>query len=287
MKKFVLKELKNTLTVTHIANVHFFEFAENYFTESDSHPFSELIYVESGTISVNSDNYSGLLKKGEMIIHRPDEKHFLKCTKDNNPTVIIIGFVCNTYDLDIFSRHPIKLNDTALETLAKVVKEGRNVFAPPYDVPVYDMKEKQNIIYGSLQMLKILLESLLISLVREYRFSVKDDKPAKTAEISEIINYTEENFLEKITIDELAFLFGTNRSTLCKIFKENTHKTVGEFIADKKVKYACELLSKSNKSISEIAEEMNFESIHSFSNFFKNKVGLYPKEYRNKLNRQL
>lgn len=278
--KFVLKELKNSINVSSVANVHFFEFPTDYFTKSDSHPFSELLFVESGSVKVSSDNYNGMLKKGELIIHRPNEKHFLQCTANNEPIVVIIGFECNSKELDIFSRHPFKLNNGNLEVLSKIVKEGRNVFAPPYNVPVYNMKEKKDQIYGSLQMLKILLEAFFINLIREYKFNDDVDRVAKTAQVGEIIKYVEDNFLEKISIDELAFLFGTNRSSLCKIFKENTGKTIGDFISYKKTEFAKKEITETDKTFTEIAEEMNFDTIHYFSNFFKKQVGCYPKEYR-------
>ena len=38
---------------------------------------------------------------------------------------------------------PLLLGDSNVKKLAEIVKEGRNVFMPPYNVPVYDMKKKK------------------------------------------------------------------------------------------------------------------------------------------------
>ena len=60
---FQLKKLDTVITVSEIANVHFFDFPKGYETIDDQHPFCELIYVGTGSIDVHSDEYSGKLKK--------------------------------------------------------------------------------------------------------------------------------------------------------------------------------------------------------------------------------
>jgi len=281
--EFVLKSFQIEINVSAIVNVHFFEFAKEFYTQSDRHPFSELLYVESGSITVRSEDYNGELKKGEMLIHRPNEEHFLQNAKKNQTKVVIIGFKCDSESLDAFSYTPYKLNGENTEKLARIVKEGRNVFAPPYNVPVYDMKEKPNKPYGSLQLLKILTEEFLITLIRETRLTETSDNKNSRLAVAEIIKYLDDNFKEKISLNELAFLFGSNRSTLCKLFKENTGKTVGEYINAKKIEFAKRKIASGNKTFSEISEEMNFESIHYFSNFFKKQTGISPKIYKSSI----
>jgi AraC-like DNA-binding protein len=98
--------------------------------------------------------------------------------------------------------------------------------------------------------------------------------------IRDIIAYTDENFLEKITIDELAFLFNTNRATLCKEFKRATGKTLISYIANKKTELAKKIIANSEITFTEVAERLNFESVHYFTRFFKKETGMTPKEYR-------
>ena len=81
---------------------------------------------------------------------------------------------------------------------------------PPYNVPVYDMKKKRHQLFASEQMLKILLEYFLIRLIREYNFNINAEEGAEAPLlINEIIAYVTDNYLERITIDELAFIFKT------------------------------------------------------------------------------
>lgn len=283
--EYVTKKLNETLKIDGIVNVHFFEFSKDYYTKNDKHSFYELVFVSSGKLSITSEDFNGELEKNRLIIHRENEYHSLSCDKGSMPTVIIIGFTCSGKALDRFSKTPITLNDSDVKKLAEIIKEARNVFAPPYNVPVYDMKKKKNCPYGAEQMLKILLEYFLIGLMRKSAEATKNVKTeelqsAEKLNVNEIVDYVNDNYLEKITLDELAFIFKTNRSTLCKEFKILTGFTITEFINDKKLKTAKNKILKTDKTFTEIAEELNFESIHYFTRFFKKMCGLSPKEFR-------
>lgn len=278
---FVLKDLKNSLTVTGIANLHFFEFPMDFYTKSDKHPFYELVYVAGGTLHIDSENYNGVMDKGKMIIHRPNELHSLSCESSNAPTVIIIGFSCQEDQLDKFSLAPVSLTPSNVKKLAEIVKEGRNVFAPPYDLPLYNMKKRKKKPYGAEQMLKNLLEYFLIGILRDFSATVEGDKESlDKLSVSEIVNYLNDNFIEKISLDELAFIFKTNRSTLCKEFKSFTGKTITNYITEKKLESAKNKIVFSDKTFTTIAEELNFISIHYFTRLFKKHTGLSPKEFR-------
>jgi len=276
---FITQKLTESLTVTGIVNVHFFEFPSHYYTTPDKHPFYELVYVSSGSLIINSENYVGNLEKNQMIIHDSLENHALYCVKGQKPTVVIIGFTCEGLGLNKLTDSPLLLGENESKKLAEIIKEGRNVFAPPYDQPVYEMKLKKNAPFGAEQMLKITLENFLINLIRKASDSDEPSR-AQKVDIGEIVRYVEDNYLEKITIDELCFIFKTNRSTLCKEFKSATKSTITEYINNKKFAKAKKKIACTDKTFTEIAEELNFESIHYFTRFFKKLSGVSPKEYR-------
>ena len=224
-----------------------------------------------------------------MILHRAGALHSLNCTPDNAPTIIIIGFVCDAPILTEFSHRPVSLRESSIKQLAEIVKEGRNVFAPPYDTPTYDMKKKKRPPFGAEQLLRILLEHFLITLVREYALGLHDKETAAsphTPTVREIITYVDDNFLEKITIDELAFLFKTNRATLCREFKSALGCTLGEYINQKKLALAKELIDDSPLTFTQISVKLHFDSIHYFTRFFKKQTGMTPKEWRSRSREQ-
>ena len=279
--EYVVKSLSSCINVTGVVNIHFFEFPQEFYTKSESHPFYELVYVSSGKLNIKSEGYTGVLDDGKMILHKPQETHALSCAQGIAPKVIIIGFTCEQDISNTITSCPITLSPNNVKKLAEIVKEGRNVFSPPYDVPVYNMIKRDNPPLGSEQMLKNLIEYFLIGVLRDFNTQEEGEREDETAlSISQIVNYINDNYTEKITISELAFLFKTNRSTLCKEFKKYTGKTVVEYTNSIKLQRAKKLITSSDKTLTSIADELNFESIHYFTRFFKKLTGVSPKEYR-------
>ena len=280
---FKLKNMENVITIPRIANVHFFEFPFDYRTVDDKHPFCELIFVASGSLAVKSADFSGVLKKNEFIIHTSNRVHSLSCPKNTLSTVVIIGFECYSDKLSYFAQKPVRLDEYEVKQLSEIVKEGRNLFAPPYDIPLYDMKIKKERTFGCEQMLRALLEVFLIGLIRKYEFNETVQETENFGfGIDEIVKYVDDNFLEKIKIDELAFLFQTNRSTLCKEFKSATGKTLINYIIDKKIEYSKNLLKTTDLTLTEIAYKTGFDTVPYFHSFFKKYTTLTPLEYRKK-----
>ena len=277
--EFKVKKLNDEFKITGVANVHFFEFENNFATDIDRHPFFELVFVSSGTLKVKSESFEGALTKYDLIVHNPNEYHSLIST-DSSPTVIIIGFTCEGMPPN-FASKPQKLSEQEVKKLAEIVKEGRNVFMPPHNVPVYDMKKNKVQPYGAEQMLKISLEYFFIGLIRDRLISKQNSEATyQRFNANEIVRYLEDKYTEKITLSELSFIFGTNRTTLCKEFKNATGKTVSEYVSIKKLDEAKRKIIDTNATFTEISNLLNFESIHYFTRFFKKHTGLSPKEFR-------
>jgi len=174
----------------------------------------------------------------------------------------------------------VLLRENGIRLLAEIVKEARQVFAPPYDVPTYDMKKRKVRPFAAEQLLRLHVEELLIHLVREYRPSLRTEDGTDRRSICEIVSYVDDNFLEKITIAQLAFLFKTNRSTLCRDFKCETGRTLGTYISEKKLTLAKTLIAETDETFTAISRTLRFESVHYFTRFFKHHTGLTPREYR-------
>ncbi len=280
--EFKLQEFDTPLLITRIANVHYFEFTSEYQTIDDSHDFCELLYVDKGSICVYADNYSGILSNNQFIIHKANEIHSLKCNENIFPHVIIIGFECNSEELNIFSKAPVTLPAAHRKMLADVMKEGMNVFAPPYDIPnTLEMKKRKEYPFASEQMLKLNLEAFLISLIREREHLTTDSEAEiqQNKPLSEICKYISEHYTEKILLDNICFLFGTNKTTLCQNFKEEYGITILSYIDQLKIKDAKKLLRTQKLSITQIAEKLGFSSIHYFCRYFKKHTGISPSEY--------
>ena len=83
-----------------------------------------------------------------------------------------------------------------------------------------------------------------------------------------------------VTIQQVAEEMGVSYSNFRKLFKEYTGLSPAVYQQDLRLQRAKELLTTTDKSIKEIAYQLNFESPDYFSAKFKNKTGRRPSELR-------
>jgi AraC-like DNA-binding protein len=280
--EFVLKNFKKEIVVQRLANIHYFEFTKNFHTTNDSHDFPELVYVDKGKIDIISENYTGELKAGQLIIHGSGETHSLTCNETVAPNIIIIGFECASPELEKLTHEPLLLTDELQKMIAEIVKEARTVYLPPYDIPnLKDMKKKKKFAFGADQLIKNYLQIFLIKALR--LLGTAETIPALGesgfARISEIKKYIDDNFTEKIAVEELCFLFNTNKTTLSSEFKIAYGKTLIDYVNTLRVEFTKKNLIENGYSLTKISEMLNLSSVHYLTALFKKQTGISPTDF--------
>ncbi|MEL6558632.1 MAG: AraC family transcriptional regulator [Bacteroidota bacterium] len=90
----------------------------------------------------------------------------------------------------------------------------------------------------------------------------------------------DQNYMNDITIDEMAFLCMMSTSNFKRKFKEYFGETPGKWIKEKKLEYGWQLIEKTEKTILEISLEIGYKSTSHFIKAFKNKFGVLPGKIR-------
>lgn len=98
--------------------------------------------------------------------------------------------------------------------------------------------------------------------------------------------FIEQNFQEKITVDQLSDMFAVGRRSLERRFKKATCNTVSEYIQRVKIEAAKKSFETSRKNINEIMCDVGYSDTKAFRTIFKRATGLSPLEYRNKYNKE-
>lgn len=125
-----------------------------------------------------------------------------------------------------------------------------------------------------------------ISRTSQSPFSIfKGQKIHNDPEIVKVQEYIEENFMEKITVDELSREFGIGRRTLERRFKKATHNTVIEYIQRVKIEASKKELEAGRKTINEVMFDVGYTDNKAFRDVFRKVAGLSPLEYKNKYNK--
>lgn len=98
--------------------------------------------------------------------------------------------------------------------------------------------------------------------------------------IKKAVNYIEANLKEEINIEKIAEITGYHPCYFIKLFKDTFGLAPVQYITKRRIEKSVFLLTNSSLTISEIAEEIGFNSQFYFSNIFKKHTGLSPTEYR-------
>jgi len=99
--------------------------------------------------------------------------------------------------------------------------------------------------------------------------------------------FIENNFHDKITVDQLSSIFAIGRRSLERRFKKATCNTVSEYIQRVKIEAAKKIFETSRKNVDEIMSEVGYSDTKAFRTVFKRTTGLSPAEYRSKYNKEV
>ncbi|HZY79338.1 MAG TPA: helix-turn-helix domain-containing protein [Cyclobacteriaceae bacterium] len=109
-----------------------------------------------------------------------------------------------------------------------------------------------------------------------------EDEPIRKAQ-----EYIENNFSNKITVDQLASMFALGRRNLERRFKKATSNTLVEYIQRVKIEAAKMSLETSRENVNEVMYKVGYTDTKAFRTTFRKITGLSPIEYRNKYNRMV
>lgn len=108
-----------------------------------------------------------------------------------------------------------------------------------------------------------------------------DDEVVKKAQ-----EYIEQNFQEKISVEELSDRFGIGRRTFERRFKKATTNTTVEYIQRVKIEAAKKQLETGRKNVNEVMFDIGYTDIKAFRDVFRKITGMSPNDYRNKYNKE-
>ncbi|MDF2676959.1 MAG: CheY-like superfamily [Bacillota bacterium] len=106
-------------------------------------------------------------------------------------------------------------------------------------------------------------------------------------DINKVLNYIDRNIKKGISLDEIAEYSNLSIYYMSKLFKKEKNINFINYIIDKKMELAKEILVNTNNPIINIAIELSYEEANYFSKVFKKNVGMTPTEYREKYSKIL
>lgn len=105
-------------------------------------------------------------------------------------------------------------------------------------------------------------------------------EPETNRRIKDMLEYIHHHYDSKITLDDLAEVSNLSRSECCRTFSKSVDSTPFEYIKRYRVARSMHLLKDKDKSITEIALEVGFNSSSYFISSFRKLTGFSPAQYQ-------
>lgn len=280
--KYGKNSINCLINVRQIMSIHYFEFKADFSFDSETHNYWELVYIDRGRAVVRADDRTLTLGAGEVIFHKPGEKHAIASDPADPPTVFIITFYCTSKDMDFFAERRMNVPTPLRRYITEMISDGQEAYHladdSPYEV---ELQKRADGLLGSEQLIKLNLEMLLLKLIR----STVLPKVATPGEehydklTRDVMDMLTNSIYGHITVDAISEQLGFSRTHVSAVFKENSGKTIMEHLTDLKISEAKYLLRKELYTISQISEFLCYDNPHYFCRVFKRETGMTPSQY--------
>ena len=242
-----------------------------------NHDYYQFIFITSGqgTIFINGLSYEAQMN--QLYILKPNVRHGIEAHRTKSLHTIEIKFYCGNMDTNSF-----------IDKLPYYTKNAGSRIGNCFVSMEEEVKEQDNYIED---IIELLLIEVLYHLAR---LSNKDDNQLlrdnqklclqvnenDKKPLSDAIEYMRKNYHREISLDDLAGLVNLSTVYFCSIFKDQYGVSPMQYLQDIRLHNAKWLLANTNDSITSIAEQVGFQSIHYFSRFFKSNEEITPTYFR-------
>ncbi len=98
--------------------------------------------------------------------------------------------------------------------------------------------------------------------------------------IAVAMGYINSHFGEELSLDDVAAFTGFSRYYFSRSFKRQTGYSFKDYLCQKRLQAAMDLLIQTNRSMRDVAVESGFGSVATFNRVFREKKGCTPTQYR-------
>ncbi len=236
------------------------------------HEHIELHYVMEGKGVIACNQTPFKVEKGNILIINSNELHEGISHVDYYNAIVII-FRMDDFSKEIANYHVIFQTLISNDTILKGLLES-----------IYREESEKSLGYKLAMKGKIY--ELITFLLRNYVVENLSDKEnikriLNLNRLNMIFQYIQENYMETITIAELAELIHLSEYRFCHLFKESVGKSPLNYINEVRLKKAHQLLEQKEMLISEVATTVGFQDYNNFGRQFRKYYGYPPSQVWN------
>ncbi len=259
--------LSRRLQVERVYTFFYHEKERGFFFRGEEHSMLELTYVDKGAIHSVAGGQDLLLEQGDMAIYGPNQWHMQYADPECAPSYITITFDLEGDSLARLLNRKFRTPQKAVLLLQQMLQERDNEDSYTGD------------------MLISLLGQLLLTVLRDS--GTPTEAPLRTANAinseNEVVGHAQrfigENVRQKLSVPMVAREVGVSPSYLTALFHKNLQISPGEYIRRAKLQESKHMIREGKMNFTEIAQVLQYSTVHHFSRQFKEKFGITPTEY--------
>ncbi|MEF3304947.1 AraC family transcriptional regulator [Paenibacillus sp. GYB003] len=290
--RFPRYDIREDIHIRKLISCCYFELSKNYRYAGEKHDFWEIFYVDKGEIEIDTDFGHFNLRQGDLLFHEPNEFHSPKSNGKISPNVFIVTFECESEPMSFFLQNKLfHLNEKEKSALALMMEEGWNAFDTPPLGSGRILYPREDAPFGSEQLFKAHLETLLIYLIRaghDAQKTMPSPVPREHRDsgvVDQVIAYMNDHLGENLTLDALCDRFAIGRTQISIMFKKRVGCGVIEYMNQLKIDRAKTYIREDVYNLTEISELLGYSSVHYFSRHFKKTTDMTPSEYAKTLSK--
>ena len=248
------------------------------------HPEIEITYVKKGTMCYKVNNLVYHLKEGDIVFNNSGALHSGTMENQEDCSYIPVTFdprlIYGFFQSTINSKYvdPV-LQDSLLPAICIDQSDSWHEPFREYLLRIIDLDEKKPDFYElditiCLQsMWRLLLEHITYEPQASRENSLEYDR------IKKILSYIEENYQNKITLNDIAGHIHLCESECTRLFKRHMNTTLFAFLQEYRIERSLEFLQ-AGEPISDVALNTGFSDPNYYSKVFTKIKGCSPREYR-------
>lgn len=278
-------QLEQDFIISHIVTIHYFDYFSNFSFPREPRNFWELLCVVNGEVVV-SDKTRHILKKGDIIFHKPNEFHKVDANVWTAPKLVAVAFICHSSHMGFFEGKIFTMGERERFLLAEIIAEAQHAYTNPLNDPNFKKMERCTAIpFGAEQLIKTYIEQLLILLWRDNtvlppRAAPRHSMGRNEDEIYEqLIAYLGNNLQTHITLDQVCRDNLMGRSQVQRLIRLRDGCGVIDLFCRMKIDAAKQLIRENHMNFTQIAYHLGYASVHYFSRQFKQIAGQTPSQY--------
>lgn len=270
-----------SVNVEKLCTTYAYVYSPTFAFHGEKHEAWEIIYVSKGEVVIETQSKSSVVKSGQMYIHKPYDFHKIRA---NNTTcnIGIVSFCSKSRSLYPIADQNLDVTSYMKNLIVQIINEGMLCLAGKNNIPPLLKNEKRE--FASSQVIKNLLELLLIEIIRidrrhEQHQSTSSPTHNEKNLVQNIKCLLAKNINTPITLKEISAELNYSVSHLCTSFKKHMGISIMNYFIQLRIERAKKLITDGEKTIKEISEELNFDTLQYFSYHFKKHTGHSPSQY--------